>query len=254
MLDDAILNSYCQTFAGYGQWLAPVWFVGIEEAGGKTESEIRQRLDVWVSRGSRELEDATAFYPESGNSRWHGSDATAQPTWKQLIRMLLLAQGKATTPNAILDYQRNLLGKFGGETCLVELFPLPAPSLQDWLYAPWSRLPWLESRIAYEKEVLSGRINLLRQRIDRFQPSVVVFYGDGQLRHWQRIIGAGTYRRPIPGKLIGHQRDGLQFFVTKHPACPGFLPSVDDCFDEVGRFLHTHCPQCFKKPLIQEGK
>ena len=89
--------------------------------------------------------------------------------------------------------------------------------------------------------------------IDRFQPSVVVFYGDGQLRHWQRIIGAGTYQRPIPGKLIAHQRNGLQFFVTKHPACPGFRPSADDYFDEVGRFLHTHCPQCFTKPTDPRG-
>jgi hypothetical protein len=69
-----------ESFFGYGRWSAPIWFIGIEEAGGKTEREIQQRLTVWASRGHRELEDAPTFYPTSGNHAWHGEHACSQAT------------------------------------------------------------------------------------------------------------------------------------------------------------------------------
>src|ERR1700690_2025758 len=114
MLNPSALNNYIGSFFGYGRWSAPIWFVGIEEAGGRTEREIEQRLAVWGARGKNELEDPPAFYPKSGNAAWHGGNATLQLTWTQLIRILLIAQGKLDSPSAILDYQRNRLGTADG--------------------------------------------------------------------------------------------------------------------------------------------
>lgn len=88
MLTTSFLNNYLASFFGYGQWTAPIWFVGIEEAGGRTESEVERRLSLWNHRGSKELEDAPVFYPKSGNDRWHGNKAELQATWKQLIRFI----------------------------------------------------------------------------------------------------------------------------------------------------------------------
>jgi hypothetical protein len=241
MLNPSALNNYIGSFFGYGRWSAPIWFVGIEEAGGRTEREIEQRLAVWAVRGKKELEDAPTFYPKSGNAAWHGGNATLQPTWTQLIRMLLIAQGKPDSPSAILDYQRNRLGTADGETCLLELFSLPSPNLATWNYADWSELPWLQSRNAYEQKVLSQRITLLHQRIDHYQPRVVIFYGDGQLKHWRRIMGNGNYPRPIPNRLISHAYDNIKFFVTKHPTNPELQFSCDDYFRDIGCYFRTNC-------------
>lgn len=245
MLNDAILADYCATFVGYGQWKAPVWFIGIEEAGGHNEFTLAKHFDTWHVRGRRDLEDAPAFYPNSGNHAWHGGCATLQPTWAQLIRMLLFAQNKPVSPRHLLDYQRSRLGAQDGETCLLELFPLPSPSVATWNYADWSELCWLRNREAYQHKMLDQRITLLRQRIDSHRPPVVVFYGDGQLKHWRRIMGDGAYPRPLPQKLISHERDDVAFFVTKHPAHPDLQATSDEYFQEIGHYFRINCPDRF---------
>src|SRR5947208_891956 len=132
MLSDSLLAQYTDKFFGFGSWEAKIWFIGIEEAGGWTEWDVRNRLDGWKRQRQKVLEDAPAFYPLCGNQRWHGKGATIQATWKQLIRMLLLARGGEDGEGAILEYQRALWGTHAGETCLAELLPLPSPSVSDW--------------------------------------------------------------------------------------------------------------------------
>jgi hypothetical protein len=240
MLNNAMLTDYCATFAGYGQWRAPIWFIGIEEAGGQTEAAVASHLNTWHQRKRKDLESAPEFYPASGKAAWHDGNAIPQPTWAQLIRMLLLSQGTLDSPRAILDYQRNRLGSTEGETCLLELFPLPSPNLATWNYADWSESPWLKCRQTYEQHVINQRISLLRQRIDAWRPRVVIFYGDGQLKHWRQIMGAGTYTRPIRDKVIAHARDNISLFVTKHPTDPNLSPQRDDYFREMGHFFHDN--------------
>jgi hypothetical protein len=245
MLHAATLTDYCTTFVGYGQWRAPVWFVGIEEAGGKTESSVTNHLGAWQKRTRKDLESAPEFYPTTGNNDWHGGNATLQPTWTQLTRMLLIAQGKSDSHSAILDYQRSRLGSMDGETCLLELFPLPSPNFNTWKYAEWSDIAWLRSRQTYEENISNQRVLLLRRRIDACRPLVVVFYGSSQLKYWQQIMGAGTYARPIADKLIAHERDNIAYFVTRHPADPKLGQQRDDYFREIGCFFHDKYRQRF---------
>ncbi|MBC8136283.1 MAG: hypothetical protein H8F28_10385 [Fibrella sp.] len=39
-------QEFCNGFLGYGNLSAPLWFIGMEEGGGKSESEIAARLDA----------------------------------------------------------------------------------------------------------------------------------------------------------------------------------------------------------------
>src|SRR5437762_14089358 len=96
MLPDDLLQEYAARFYGFGTWDAKFWFIGIEEAGGWDEPSVQVRLDAWEQSGCPELENAPTFYPASGNSRWHCDGAKIQTTWRQLIRMLLLARGSRT--------------------------------------------------------------------------------------------------------------------------------------------------------------
>lgn len=176
-MNDATLTDYCNTFLGFGSWEVPVWFIGIEEAGGKNLEDVENRLRAWDDRGRKPLEDAPQFYPASGNILWHGTNAEIQPTWRQLIRMLLLAQGKSDTDSIIRNYQRSQLGCENGETCLMELFPLPSPNIEVWNYTQWTTLAWLQTRKNYAREMRAKRENELRRQITEHEPRVVIFYG-----------------------------------------------------------------------------
>ena len=242
MLKSATLNKYVESFFGYGRWSAPVWFIGIEEAGGKAKQEIEQRLAVWASRGHQELEDAPTFYPASGNQAWHGERAVTQATWKQLIRLLLLARGRSDDDDAVLDYQRTQLGSSTGETCLAELLPLPSPSTATWNYDLWSDLPRLGSRRSYHAGMLGPRSDALKLRCARYRPSVVILYGlemaDGTklLPLWSHIAG-GRFDQAIERKkiLLWRRNENTSFFVTRHP-----VSESQDYFREIGEFLNEH--------------
>lgn len=54
-----MVEAYCKQFFGYGRWDAPVWFVGLEEAGTGMPEELQTRLEAWGQRGCRELEEPT---------------------------------------------------------------------------------------------------------------------------------------------------------------------------------------------------
>jgi hypothetical protein len=49
-----MIEAYCKQFFGYGRWDAPVWFVGLEEAGAGTPEELQVRLAAWDQCGRRE--------------------------------------------------------------------------------------------------------------------------------------------------------------------------------------------------------
>jgi len=242
MLPDDLLTEYANKFFGFGSWNVKIWFVGIEEAGGWVEEDLQRRLDVWQEHGCNSLEDAPRFYPASRNSAWHDPGADFQTTWKQLIRMLLLAKGQSDKDQGILEYQRNQLGAFDGETCLMELLPLPSPSTDDWNYGLWSRLPWLRSRNDYFRELKARRENEIRRRINEHKPKVVIFYG---LEIPERIsllpgwsgIGGGHFHQAFNDKqtLLFRENERTAFFVTRHPAAEN-----DEYFREIGRYFREH--------------
>lgn len=53
MFDDDLLTVFVRRFFGYGSWEAPIWFIGMEEGGGKRFQELNERFDKWNRRGQR---------------------------------------------------------------------------------------------------------------------------------------------------------------------------------------------------------
>jgi len=247
-LPSELLTDYAHQFYGFGTWNAKVWFVGIEETGGENLDEIHSRLRVWDERGKKPLENAPIFYPASGVKNWHGTDATIQPTWKQLIRMLLLARGERDTAGAILDYQRAEWGSTGSQTCVVDLLPLPSPTPADWTYHNWSPLGWLSDRTLYLKELKTKRMTHLKERVAEQRPKVVIFHGTtlpsgtSLLPIWIQIAGRGRFQQAIEGKriLLVQQTEHTLFFVTRDPAS-----ETDAYFREIGRFLRDEFGKSF---------
>jgi hypothetical protein len=109
--DHQLLFDYCQKFYGFGSWKSKIWFIGMEEGGrgSATETAIKQRLELWHSRGRRDSEIAHEFYNELGYAtEWFGSKPKLQRTWSQLIRVLLHSKNLPVTNDLIRSYQSEM--------------------------------------------------------------------------------------------------------------------------------------------------
>jgi hypothetical protein len=84
-------------FFGYGRWDAPYWFIGPEAGMGKggTDSLIA-RYESWQKLGCGPVVDCEKHHRGFGFTKWHDPDPPTQPTWRQLIRVLLSFKGLST--------------------------------------------------------------------------------------------------------------------------------------------------------------
>ncbi|MGH1395703.1 MAG: hypothetical protein ACRAVC_16995, partial [Trichormus sp.] len=182
--DDELLEKRIETFYGYGNYQGKDWFIGMEEAGGDFE-DVKHRINIWAKREEKEIDDVAEYHIKMGWPEGFQEGAAIQPTWKGLIRIVLSAEEKENiTRENIRQYQIHQLGREEKETCLLELFPLPSPSIKDWIYGKYSRLPYLCDRQTYEQYCLNKRINHIAQRIKERQPKAVVFYGKLYEYYW----------------------------------------------------------------------
>lgn len=198
---------------GYGRWSARYWFVG-KEPGGTDDPE---NYESWARLGALDLIDCREHdleYRGEDRGIWHigkdGAPPKLQPTWRALIALLMsYKSGSDYDPSAIRDYQAERWGRSDGETCVIELSAIAAPSTATY---EAMRLYHLPERVAH-----------LRQKIADNIPEFVVFYGGGvdpvygekYLEYWRRIaslpLEIGEPR--LSGKTV--------FCVTKHPAALG---------------------------------
>jgi hypothetical protein len=230
-LPDNLLFDYVRGFYGYGSGRAKMWFVGMEEGGGWSIEDVHGRLMAWNKARSKKLQDLRRFHLARGETRWHCDPPQLQRTWKQLIRMFLLAHGEADTWTELLHFQRHAFGRSGGSVCTIELLPLPSPGLDTWHYGSWSKLTWLKKRECYTEFVLRDRVCNIRKAINHYQPPVIIFYGSSWLRYWS-MIAQVEWKQAILGKLLGGEREGVAYYVTRHPA-----RQSDAYFSEIGKFL-----------------
>lgn len=240
-LDDVLLAQYMDSFFGYGNLKARLWFVGMEEGGGSSVDEVRSRLTAWDRRGRPRVEDVADFHRAIGQHRWFEPGAPTQSTWRQLIRATLLSKGKAATLDATRNYQVQDFARLNGEVASLELLPLPSASTRDtdWRYGEWSALEALASREAYSQHCLPRRIESLRTLIAQERPRAVVFYGATYLRHWEAIAGVdfGTGAFPRAGSARG-----TDYFLVPHPtAGPSHANAKrpQECFEDVGIALQS---------------
>jgi hypothetical protein len=234
MLDDLLLEKFIHSFFGYGNYEADYWFVGMEEGGGGTLEEISSRLGTWDSRAGQELEDIRTYHEALQLDSFFKDPVVLQPTWAQLIRIFLAASGLSADIEAIKSFQKEKLGRQGGNTCLVELMPLPSPGTSRWFYSKWSRLPYLRTRDTYKTAILPMRLDHLKNRIKEYRPRYVVFYGKGYWTSWKKITGTKiTLVQPYGFGMC--RTDVTQFLVTQHPAARG---ARNEYFIAAGKLLN----------------
>lgn len=160
-------------FIGYGSTKAPVWFLGMEEAGGG-EANLRARLKF------NEIEDLCLAHQKLDIRCFHeGPLPKIQRTWRGMSHVMLYLNGQKPDLPTVREYQSKQLGRFDGKTFLLELLPIPKPALTSWDYV--RVLPQFPSRDAYYDKVKPQRIRTVRRLIAKHDPELLVAYGK---RYW----------------------------------------------------------------------
>ncbi len=229
------------TFYGYGNYAGRYWFVGMEEGGGNSYEWIEKRIAAWEVRGKNELEDLAGYHSHLGVTEYVGPRPRHQPTWDKLIRILLSINGETPTPQAVKSFQQTQLGRWGANHCLIELLPLPSPSIGKWLYGEHSTLPFLKTRETYRKHLAPKRARHIESMIDGHKPAAVFFYGFGYHSWWEQIAGVQFSPNTI-GKNAYHTGSNGQtlFVITTHPATRGI---TNDYFHQIGKEIAARLPQ-----------
>jgi len=171
---DTLLN-----FVGYGTLNADVWFLGMEEAGGGEEN-IRTRLKFQT------VEDCAEAHKLLGITKHHWEKRVIQRTWRGMCYIMLQLEGKEPTRTNIRNYQAEKLGRFGGNTLLTELMPIPKPKISRWGYE--ELIPQFSSGKEYYQRVKPRRIKHLQRLLAQYKPSVVIGYGKGFWKDYKELF------------------------------------------------------------------
>jgi hypothetical protein len=192
-------------FVGYGRLDALVWFLGMEEAGGG-EQNIRTRLKF------RFVEDCAEAHQLLGITKHHWGKRVIQRTWRGMCYIMLKLENKSTDAESIRCYQAESLGRFGGQTLLVELMPIPKPNIGAWGYE--KLIPQFTSREDYYQKVKPRRLAYLRNLLDKYQPRIVVGYGKS---YWAEYKALFPEVRFIPrGQFEVGRIQGQTIVLTDH--------------------------------------
>lgn len=160
--------SKLESFLGYGNPKAELWFLGIEEklplyANEANEFEARSKfsrvmdLDAAQKKVGRQVKTART-------STW---------MWmSKFARALLDEADDWRDCSKARDYRNKRLGRKGGQTFLSELFPFPARSSQE---CPFAKR--YGDRRLYEKAILPERRKLLVRMLTKHKPMYVIAYG-----------------------------------------------------------------------------
>jgi hypothetical protein len=237
MFEDQLLQAFMQTFYGYGSYCGAYWFIGMEEGGGGSFYDIANRLDCWCKRGQQELEDVAEYHTALGITRLFAEYAKLQPTWNKLIRILLSAEGQVVTTEQVRSYQARLLGRSNGNSCLLELLPLPSPSVNHWLYGQHSQLTYLADRSMYTNHCAEPRATHIKGRIEAYKPKAVIFYGLNYKPWWERIAGV-PFSITADGFYFGSNTHTV-FAIAKHPTTIGV---TNDYFHRIGKLIAADFP------------
>jgi hypothetical protein len=217
------LQAYMASFAGYGDLRAPLWFVGMEEGGGRDVDELARRVDAWEGRGRRRLEDLAGYHRAIGMSRHFEAPFPLQRTWGPLARVLQASRRASTDLSELRHVQATQLGAHGGGAALLELLPLPAPNTNTWPYAALGKhVPALRNRATYRTTYEPARLAMLRALIEEGRPRAVICYGLGYRESWTALAGA-----PLQPISIGERAcyvgevPGSMLLAVPHPVAHG---------------------------------
>jgi len=232
-LNDEFLQHFMSTFYGSGNYLGDYWFVGLEEGGGNDLVQVSNRLDAWKELGETELVDIYQFHTKINYPEYFTDPVKLQRTWMQQARIILSAKGQASDTESVKEYQRDTIGRKNSETCLLELLPLPSPSISIWHYDDWTSLKFLKNRKIYRDYCIPWRVKHLQSRIYSYKPKIVVFMGLSYFNYWQTIAGQSMRFTDQGGYWTG-QADGIRFVISQHPVAHGVTNAY---FEMIGSYI-----------------
>ncbi len=233
-LNNTLLQNFMSTFYGSGNYSGKYWFIGMEEGGGNTLEQVTKRLNAWVDLGETELVDIYQFHLKIDYPQYFQDPVKLQKTWMQQARIMLASKGLPSTTDDVRAYQRDQIGRKTGDTCLLELLPLPSPNVNNWNYNLWSGLHFLRDRKTYREYCVSWRAEHIRSRIKDHKPKVVVFMGQVYSDYWHTIAGRNLIFTDKGGFWAGSSEDTI-YIITKHPASRGVTNAY---FETIGKFLN----------------
>jgi hypothetical protein len=182
------------------------------------------------------------FHNEIGYGNYFEKRPKLQQTWNKLIRILLSAEGTLLSEKRdevrkelVREYQRTLLGRAHGQSCLIELLPLPSRSTKpkDWMFAEHSALDYCANREVYKAHFMPLRANHIKERIAQYTPQVVVFYGVEYLSWWEQIADTPFFCDKTYGIRIA-PRESTLFVIANHPVTPGITNAY---FHDIGQMI-----------------
>jgi hypothetical protein len=248
MLNARLIQAFMNSFYGYGNLQSQLWFIGMEEGGGHTLSELELRLEAWRARGQLQADDVRDYHIQIEMGDLFAPDARLQPTWAQLIRTIITAKRQRRQPEGhlpgevLLDYQKNYFGRSGANHAVLEFLPLPSPNVRAWCYGAgqgtplerWTDVPFLQSRATYQRCLREVRVRGVRDLIAAHRPRMVVFYGESYRPLWARIAQyrfvRGDYALSAPDEY------GTRFALLTHPT-PRYRPAPVALYEQVGTAL-----------------
>ena len=183
------------SFYGYGNPKGPYWFIGMEEGCGPDwDTDVRPRFEQWKDRGRKQTEHLRDFHLAIGVTKhWkrvNGRPVKVQFTWRRLIETILAARGDVVTDESVSEYQAAELGTLDGQSCLLELLPLPSPNVKGFGYEHLAneQYPYFADRSLYREHIMEARIANLRRLIADNNPRHVVLYGKSYQRKWNDLV------------------------------------------------------------------
>jgi len=246
-LNQTTLSNRLQSFWGFGNYESKYWFIGMEEGGGDNIQEVSKRLSVWEKFGSPELIDNFEYHKGIsgyGYENHFEGKIKLQPTWAKLIRAYLNIENPNRNYSAddIKKFQAKYWGRLNSNNCLLDIFPLPSPSANNWHYDKWCEIPILRNRDTYKNALQSERVNTLQKRISTYKPKVVMFYafGDEYLKFWEQVAEINfteknNYKIFRDKSVYLSKKDESIFVVTYQPSAIW----NNEYWDNVGRFIYT---------------
>ncbi len=217
------LQAYIAHFAGYGDLRAPLWFVGMEEGGGRDVAELTRRVETWSSRGRSPLEDLASYHHAIGLSRHFEQPFPLQRTWAPLIRVLQVWRHAPMDHATLRRVQMTELGAHGGAATLLELLPLPANNTQAWPYGSLAEyIPALADRLQYRQAYEAERLTMLRALMRKGAPRAVVCYGLSYLGAWTELAGTQLQAIDVEGrKCYAGDGEVCPVIAVPHPVAHG---------------------------------
>jgi len=234
-MKDKDLEDYINSFFGFGNLDARIWFIGKEEAG--EAKDITSRVAAWIELDRPNIADNYEFHSEFANqleksnkfeSLFQGKNANLQPTWNGLIKLQFAIEKKKFVSEEVLkEFQSYKLGRSASKNAILELFPLPSPNHNTHDYSKVSNLNYLKNKKDYKTKITSSRIEYLKNKIIEKKPKFVIFYATSKefIAYWKQIANttnSSWERFKIEGRtkknryLLLNHKDKTTFGITQH--------------------------------------